>query len=152
MARPGERRSSTASLGLRMSVPRLLEIPVYVEEKVRAAGRHVALDGKRAADPELYNRVVGSDDARAEVDPARQGRDLTRGIDAQVADVRRQEDGQVDRDSLGRERNLAEIRDRERPDRVRRERRTPGGPDGIPRVRQSARRHREEAGARRWAG
>src|SRR5712675_253925 len=109
------------------SFSKLLEVPVHVEEEVRAPGGHVALDGERAAGPELYDRVVGPDDAGTEVDRARQRRRFPGRIDAKVAVVRWQDDGQVDRDSAGRERNPTESRDRKCPGRTRRERRASRG-------------------------
>src|SRR5262249_40810276 len=61
-----------------------LEVPVHVEKEVGAAGaagRHVALDGDLAAGAQRDDGVVGTDDARAEVDRAGQRSGHSRRID-----------------------------------------------------------------------
>src|SRR6185369_12711634 len=80
--------------------PRSLEIPVHVEEEVGAAGaagRHVAPNGKLAV-AQRDDGVVGSNDAGAEADRARDRRRLAGRINPEVAVVGRLEDGEIDRD------------------------------------------------------
>src|SRR5436190_1627068 len=83
---------------LGQSSDRSLEVPVDVEEEVRAARGHVTLDGDLASGAERNDRVVGPDKARTEVDRTRERSRSLAGIGAQVALFVRQHDGEVDRD------------------------------------------------------
>src|SRR5881397_1503544 len=90
-------RPSWGSTPASARLPRgLLEIAGDVDEEVGAAGEHVALDADRSGGAQGDDCVVCSDGSPAEVDRARRRHGQSGRKDAEVADIGRRNDREIE--------------------------------------------------------